>query len=162
MQKLCTLRNVRSFLGVFPSDLLPQSDTQSGTVIINGDPHTEKGSHWLTVHVRPKSASAYNFVSYGIVQLVPDIQVFIRRDSTVSNYNRRQPQCLTNNVCGKYCCLFALYTYLGYTAQQFVGLFDNEGTTDKPRGSSHPSSDRYCQVTAAAVVNAALVFIKRK
>jgi len=63
-QILCTLRNVRSFLGVFPSDLLPQSVSQSGTVIINADPHTEKGSHLLAVHFRPKSFSAYFFESY--------------------------------------------------------------------------------------------------
>ena len=124
---LCTLRNVRSFLGIFPSDLLPQSVSQSGTVIINADPHTEKDSHCLAVHFRPKSASAYYFDSYGIVPLVPDIQASIRRNSTVSNYNKRQLQGLTSNVCGKYCCLFALYTDLGYTPQQFVGLFDAEG-----------------------------------
>ena len=127
MQILCTLRNVRSFLGVFLSDLLPQSVSQSGTVIINADPHTEKGSHWLAVLFRPKSASAYYFDSYGFVPHVPNIHAFIRRNSTVSNYNKRQLQGLTNNVCGKYCCLFALYTDQGYTPQQFVGLLEAEG-----------------------------------
>ena len=123
-QIFCTLRNVRSFLGVFPSDLLPQSESQTGTDIINADPHTEKVSHWLAVHFRPTSFSAYYFDSYGFLPLVPDIQAFIRRNYTVSNYNKRQLQGLTSNVCAKYCCLFALYTDLGYTPQQFVGLFD--------------------------------------
>jgi len=109
-QIFCTLRNVRSFLGVFPSDHLPQSVSQSGTVIINADPQTEKVSHWLAVLFRPKSASSYYFDSYGFVPLVPDIQAFIRRNSTVSNYNKKQLQGLTSNVCGKYCGLFALYT----------------------------------------------------
>jgi len=49
-QIACTLKDVRSFLGVFPSDMLPRSVTQTGTVIINTDPHTEKDSHWLAVH----------------------------------------------------------------------------------------------------------------
>ena len=49
-QIACTLMDVRSFLGVFPSDMLPRSVTQTGTVIINIDPHTEKGSHCLAVH----------------------------------------------------------------------------------------------------------------
>jgi len=88
----------------------------------------EKVSHWLAVHFRPKSASAYCIESYGFVPLVPDIEAFIRRNSTVSNYNKGQLQGLTSNVCGKYCCLFALYTDHGYTQQQFVGLFDAEGT----------------------------------
>jgi len=41
-------------LGVFPSDMLPTSVTQSGTVIINADPHMEKGSYWLASHFPTK------------------------------------------------------------------------------------------------------------
>jgi len=123
-QILCSLKKVKSFLSVIPSDLLPHSIRQSCTVIINADPHTEKGSHWLAVHFRPKSSSSYNFDSYGIVLLVPDIQAFMRCKCTVADYNKRQLQGLTSTVCGNYCCLFALYMDLGYTTQQFVGLID--------------------------------------
>jgi len=70
---LCTLQNVKSFLGVFPSDLLPHSIARSGTVIINADPHTEKGSHWLAIHFEPKASSAYYFDSYDISPLIPTI-----------------------------------------------------------------------------------------
>jgi len=97
-QILCTLKDVRSFLAVFPSDMLPRSVTQFSTDIINADPHTDKGSHWLTVHFLPKFSSAYFFDSYGIVRLVPDIAAFIRRNCTVWDYNRRQLQCVTNNI----------------------------------------------------------------
>jgi len=88
-------------LGVFRPDMLPPTVTQSGTVIINADPHTEKGSHWLAVHFLPKLLKAYFFASYGIVPLVPDIAAFIRRNFTVRDYNRRQLQSLTSNICGK-------------------------------------------------------------
>ena len=48
---MCCLRYVGSFLGVFPSDLLPgHSIARSGTLIVNTDPHTESGSHWLATH----------------------------------------------------------------------------------------------------------------
>ena len=90
-QILCTLRNVRSFLGVFPSDLLQQSVSQSDTVIINADPLTEKVSHWLAVLFRPNSASAYYFDSYGFVPYVPDIQAFI--DATL------QSRIITRDTC---------------------------------------------------------------
>ena len=130
-QKACTLKDVRSFLGVFPSDMLPRSVTQTGTVIINTDPHTEKGSHWLAVHFFPKSSSAYYFDSYGILPLVPDIEAFIRRNCTVWDYNKRQLQGLTSNICGKYCCLFALYMDRGFTARQFVGQLEGAASADK-------------------------------
>jgi len=77
VQILCKLRDASSFLDVFPSDLLPQSITQTNTVIVHADPHTEGCSHWLGVHFRPKSSSAYYFDSYGILLLVRGIQVFI-------------------------------------------------------------------------------------
>ena len=89
-QIACTLKDMRSFLGVFPSDMLPRSVTQTGTVIINTDPHTEKGSHWLAVLFFPKSSSAYYFDSYGILPIVPYIEAFIRRNCTVWDHNKRQ------------------------------------------------------------------------
>jgi len=66
VQILCNLRNVKSFLGVFRSDILPNSIVRSGTVIINADPHTEKGSQLLAIHFEPKASSAYYFDSCGI------------------------------------------------------------------------------------------------
>ena len=39
---LCTLCNVKTFLGVFPSDLLPHSIKQPGTIIVNCDPHRKR------------------------------------------------------------------------------------------------------------------------
>jgi len=78
VQILCTLLDVSSVLDVFPSDLLPQSITQTTTVIVNADPHTEGGSHLLGVQFGPKSSSAQYFDSYGIVPLVTSIQAFIK------------------------------------------------------------------------------------
>ena len=67
LQIICSLWDVRSFLGVFPSDLLPHSITLSGIVIINADPYTQKLSHWLAVHFRPRSYSYFDF--YGLPRL---------------------------------------------------------------------------------------------
>jgi hypothetical protein len=123
LQILHTLRDVRSFLGVFPADLLPtQSVIQPTCIIINVDPHTEKGTHWLSVHFQPKSPSAYYFDSYGCPPFLPTIQTFLRRNCFIWDYNKTQLQGLTSAVCGRYCCLFALYMDRGFTPQQFIGL----------------------------------------
>jgi len=51
VQIICALKDTKSFLGVYSSELLPHSiHHQTGTVIINTDPHTEDGSHWLAIH----------------------------------------------------------------------------------------------------------------
>jgi len=124
VQILCTLRDVRSFIDVFPSDLLPHFIAWTCIVIINADTHTERGSHWLAVYFRPRSSSAYSFDSYDIVPFVPDIQAFIKRSCTIWDHNRRELQGLTSNICGKYCCLFALYMDRGYPPKQFISFFD--------------------------------------
>ena len=58
--------------------------------------------------------------------LVPAINEFIRRNFTVWEYNRKQLQGLSSNVCGKYCCLSALYAGRGYGQRQMFGLLDVE------------------------------------
>ena len=131
VQILCTLRNVNSFLDVYASHLLPRSITKTCTAIVNADPHTEGGSHWLAIHFCPKSSSAYYFDSYGIVLFVPDILAFIKRNCTTWDYNKRQLQSLTSDVCGKYSCLFTLYMDRGYTPQQFVTLFGTSDAADR-------------------------------
>ena len=38
------LQGLNSFLGVYASDLLPLSIAQTGTIIVNTDPHNEPGT----------------------------------------------------------------------------------------------------------------------
>jgi hypothetical protein len=111
------------FSGVCPSDLLPtHAIIRNGTVIVNADPHTRSGSHWLAIRLEPKSSSAFYFDSYGLPPLVPAVQSFLRRTSSVWEYNT-QLQGLTSTACGHYCCLFALCLDEGLSPRQFVSLF---------------------------------------
>ena len=126
LQILCTLRDVKSFLGVFPSDLLPRTITQPGTTIVNCDPHTEDGSHCLAINFQPESCSGFYFDSYGLRPYIPSIRSLLKRTCPVWNFNAVQLQGLTSAVCGHYCCLFALYLDRGYTPQQFISLFDTK------------------------------------
>ena len=89
-QILCTLRDVNSFLAVFPSDLLPSSRPVLNpcTLIVNADPHT-CGSHWLAVRLTPRSSSAYYFDSFGTFPIVPSIQAFLHHNCTTWDYNKR-------------------------------------------------------------------------
>ena len=125
VQIICTLKHVKSFLSVYPSDRLPHSiHQQTSTVILNTDPHTQEGTHWLAIHFQQKSSPASYFNSYG--QPPPydlNILSFLNRNWTVWNYKTTSLQGPTTVVCGYYCCLFALYMDEGYTPQQFVRLF---------------------------------------
>ena len=85
------LQDVNSFLGVYALDLLPRSIVQTVTVIVNTDPHTQKGSHWQAIHFRnPRSSTCYFFNSYCRHSHILSILDFIRRNCTVCQYNRTQ------------------------------------------------------------------------
>ena len=122
------LQDVNSFLGVYASDLLQLSIAQTGTIIVNTDPHTEPGLHGQAIYFQNphRTSNGYFLDSYGRYPFIPSIQDFILRRCTLWQYNRAQLQGPTTTVCGEYCCLFALYMDRGYTPQQFVGLFAAE------------------------------------
>jgi hypothetical protein len=68
MQITYALKNVKSFLGAFPSDLLPHSITVPSTIIVNTDNHTQLGTHWLAIRLEPRSYTAFYFDSYGLAR----------------------------------------------------------------------------------------------
>jgi hypothetical protein len=97
-QILCSLKDVASFLGVYPSDILLPSITCSATLIVNTDQHTAKGTHWLALHLQSRSYSGYVFDSYGLPPLIPSILPFLRRECSVWEYNTTQHQGWTSTV----------------------------------------------------------------
>jgi hypothetical protein len=120
-QIICCLRDVGSFLGIFPSDLLPKYPfARPGTLVLNTDRHTESASHCLAIHLQPRSSIAYSLDSYGLPPLIPSIQTFINRICNVWDYNSVKLQGTNKAVCGKYCCLFALFMNKVYSPQQFI------------------------------------------
>jgi hypothetical protein len=108
-----------------PSDELPCAEiTSPSSIIVNADASTQPGSHWLAIRFEPRSPQAFYFDSYGLLPFVPNIQSFLRSNCSVLHCNENTLQGLTSTVCGKYCCLFLLFTDRGYTAKQFVRLFN--------------------------------------
>jgi hypothetical protein len=123
IQILCILEDLKSFLGVIPSDMLPNSIIVPSNIIVNADGHTQTGSHWLAIRLEPRSSMAFYFDSYGLPPYIDDIETFLRRNCTLLDYNTVQLQGPMSICCGEYCSLFALYMENGYTGKQFVGLF---------------------------------------
>jgi hypothetical protein len=140
-QIICCLRNVSSFLGVFPSDVLPRT-VRLGTLIVNTNRYTDTGSHWLASQIQTRSSKIYYFDSYGLPPLIPAVQSFINRSCTVWDYNSVQLQGPATEVCCKYCCLYALYENRGYSPRKFswwsAQLTPTRGIPNPARRSSNP------------------------
>jgi len=91
-QILCTLKDLPSFLGVYPSDILSPSITRSATLIVNTDPHTPSGTQCLAIHLQPRSYSGYFFDSDGLPPLISSIATSMLRTRSVCEYNTTQLQ----------------------------------------------------------------------
>ena len=109
VQITCTPKDIPTFLSVYPSDMLPTSIHKTGTVIINADPHTREGLHWLAIHFDTRLSWASYFDSYGRAPSDQNILSFIKRNTAFWSYNSLSLQGPTSTVCGQYCCLHSLY-----------------------------------------------------
>ena len=122
LQIVHALKDVPSFQGVYPSDLLPKN-VNSGSYIINFDEHTEPGSHWVGVYFYKNFVTSFYFDSYGLFPPLTSIHTFIKQHSITWNYSHRQLQGLTSNTCGYYACLFALFMDKGYSPMEYINQF---------------------------------------
>ena len=71
------LQGVNSFLGVYASDLLPLSIVQTGTIIVNTDPHTEPGLHWQAIYFQNphRTSNGYCFIPTATILLFPPSKI---------------------------------------------------------------------------------------
>ena len=122
LQIINALKDVPSFQGVYPSDLLPQN-IKYGTFIINLDKHTQPGSHWVGVYFYKSFVNCFYFDSYGLFPPLFSITKFIKQHCIVWDYNRRQLQGPTTDTCGHYACLFALFMDRGYSPTEYINQF---------------------------------------
>ena len=106
------------FRGVYPSDKLSESPV-NGLYIVNLDPSHLPGSHWVAIYVRDQFAEYFD--SYGLHPFIPNILKFLH-PFTLSR-NRVQIQSFHSDICGEYCCLYALSKSLGHSLHYFLKQF---------------------------------------
>lgn len=93
----------RGFGGVFASDVLPQFKNNFNSFIINLDPQSLPGSHWVAVFFDGETASYFD--SYGRTPPT-DILNFIRRNSSLLTHNKYCYQDYFTLTCGYFCLYF--------------------------------------------------------
>lgn len=100
-------KSVKHFKGVFPLDKLPSSFSLPAIFVINLDTHKQPGSHWIAISITDSGHGEY-FDSYGIPPLKHKLIFFLRMHTIHWKYNKIRLQGSISNVCGQYCCVYAL------------------------------------------------------
>ena len=93
-----------TFGGVFPSDQLPQHQTQPVTYIFNSDPSHQPGEHWMAYSQEDGCCDFYD--SYGMPpDRYPAIHSWLTQAPFKVNHMTRRIQG-PSAVCGAYCFYF--------------------------------------------------------
>ena len=90
----------RSFVGVFPCDLLPNKLPWPSCLIANTKPSKSQGEHWIAIFINKEGFGDY-FCSYGIPPSIIFIK-YLNEQTFDWNYSDK---CLQNHIsttCGQY------------------------------------------------------------
>ena len=115
-------KHVKYFQGVYPIDLLPSTIIKPSIIVINLDKHYMPGSHWVALCFSDSGYGEY-FDSYGLPPIKFELIAYMQRHSISWKFNHHRLQGLTSNVCGHYCCLYALHRSEGLSMTSFVNMF---------------------------------------
>jgi len=95
------------FKGVFARDQLPRKVSFPSCCIVNTDPISLPGEHWLALYY-DEFKTCHFFDSYGFHPRFYHLETFIKKTSSSLVYNRKKLQSLTSSLCGYYCFIFLM------------------------------------------------------
>lgn len=110
LEKLSRLFLNKNFLGVFPCDVIPNSNKDNMSVIFNLSKHNEKGSHFIAIIKRLKKIIYFD--SFGKECDNEDIRKYLRKFNLHIEYNKEQIQDNSSSLCGYYCFYFLYFCFM--------------------------------------------------
>ena len=115
------------YRGIFTSNGLPEPnklmETTPWFIIVNIDPNTSPGSHWVTIYCDNTKSISY-FCSVG-TRPRGDILKFLESYEDVI-INSHQLQTNDGDLCGEFCLFYADLRSLEFTDSEILQLFNPE------------------------------------
>jgi len=102
---------------------LPSKLVKPSIIVINLDKRYMPGSLWVAICVSDSGYAEY-FDSYGLPPHKLEIMAYPQRNSISWIFKRHRLQGFTTNVCGYYCCIYALHRGRGLSMASFVNIFE--------------------------------------
>lgn len=118
LEKLCKKFFKLNFLGVYPSDVLPNSKKRENSIIYNLSAHDEKGTHFIAIikHLR----KIIYFDSFGNKCTNENILKYMKKYQLPIIYNNNKIQHDESSLCGYYCFYFL---YVCFFKKQSLNYF---------------------------------------
>jgi hypothetical protein len=112
-----------TFEGVFASDRLPKFSDLKSALVLNFDPISKPGSHWVAIYV-DNGVGEY-FDSYGEPPFIGYFVNFLKQNCRTWTYNKKEMQALDSDVCGYYCIWFLSERARGKSLLEITSKFSN-------------------------------------
>ena len=124
------------FRGVYACDQLPnQYVPHPSGLIINTDPASKPGQHWVAVFITAEGVGEY-FDSFGKGPSKPQIVHFLQKNTDYVLPNPRVLQNAFTTVCGQYTVFFLLHRCRGLSMTKIINMFSSD-TSDNDSNVNH-------------------------
>jgi hypothetical protein len=121
-----------TFEGVFPSDCIPAFCDSRTAIVLNLDPQTQNGSHWVAMYL--ENGKGEYFCSYGSSPKIDHFINFLNRNCNKGwNFNKDDLQSLNSDVCGDYCMWYLSERVRGKSMHEIVSNFSNNTRSNDER-----------------------------
>jgi hypothetical protein len=124
----CTLQSVpwisSVYAGCFPIDKLPQVDSLPMAIVVNADPSTKPGQHWMALYFATNRRCDF-FDSLGRQPLAygNDFNKYVSQLRGGVWQCLERSQGVLSNVCGQYCVFFIACRCRNFSAENVASLF---------------------------------------
>ena len=110
------------YLGTFARDELPEKIIYPSALILNTQPSSHAGEHWLAIYF-DKNKKGVFFDSYGKSASSFKLEKFMKKHSKSYKENRIKLQSNTSSYCGVYAVLFLLHMSKNLVLESFQRKF---------------------------------------
>ena len=123
LDRLLTIELGPAFAGVFARDQLPTSLAVPSGLIVNLDPASKPGSHWVAFYFDVEGPGEY-FDSLG--KIPPGMTCMISWENTQKTQCHGQTydcKALASASCGQYCAYFLCHRFWGVPMHRILSVF---------------------------------------
>ena len=108
--------------GVLSSDKLPGAISVPCAIVVNLDPSTQSGSHWVAIYIDANHSTEY-FDPLGMKPPTGPIQNFLDMHSKSLLISYQKVQGSLSTACGPHCIFYLLFRCRGLKYKQIMAIY---------------------------------------
>ena len=112
------------YRGIFACDQLPDIVIRRSVIVVNTDPSTQPGQHWICMYFDENGYGEF-FDSFGMAPK-PVFGRYMNRQCIAWTFNNMQMQSLVSRFCGHYCIWYCLMKFRKVTLNKIVRIMSND------------------------------------